>query len=218
MSKGKTKISLFDLDQTLLATNSSYQFGAHLYKAKFFSLPSMLYYVGCYVLHKINVLDIGQIHQKIFNTLFFDKPADEFIKQANEFLDHNLNSMLYLPAMERLEQAKRENHHTVILSSSPEFLVEEIAKRWGVDEWKGTRFQLDKQRRFSAIADLMDGERKSSYLRTLSAQLSIPLSACIAYSDSILDLPLLKMAGKAVGVRPDSKLKSICKKHQWEII
>lgn len=212
------KISLFDLDKTLIKTNSSFRFGVYLYRSKTFSFPVMLYYLFCYSLHKFGFLDMRGIHCKIFKNLFKGKSQDYFTGLAKKFLDEKLNSMLYPPAMERLQQAINQNHYTVILSSSPEFLVENIAKHLNVNEWRATRFQLNEKNEFCAVSSVMDGEEKALYLQALSKRLMIPLSDCTAYSDSILDLPLLRKAGKAVGVNPDSKLRTICKENQWEII
>lgn len=216
--KKSRKVSLFDLDQTLLKENGSYQFGAYLYKHNVFPLSSMLYYVGCYSLHRVGKLSMQGLHEKIFSSLFRNKPSSLFKELAAAFIKEKFDEMLYLPAVQRLNNAKREGHYTGILSSSPDFLVQLMAERFEVDEWAATSFITNKNDDFVSISEIMHGDLKSRYLHTLSERLEIPLSDFIAYSDSHLDIPFLEAAGTAVGVNPDNKLRAICKKNQWEII
>jgi len=212
------KVSLFDLDQTLLKDNGSFQFGIYLYKHKAFSFASMLYYVICYALHKLNCMPMQRLHEKIFGSLFKGKSSSTFNQLAKEFLDQQFDSMCYPPAIQKLQEAKKSGHFTVILSSSPDFLVKLIANRLNVDAWAATSFLVDNNDNFWKISNVMHGECKSRYMHSLSKKLAISIGNFIAYSDSYLDLPFLKAAGRAVGVNPDKKLKSICKKNQWEII
>src|SRR5436309_2271668 len=53
--------------------------------------------------------------------------------------------------------------------------------------------------------------------RDLAAREGLDLSRCAAYSDSINDMPLLSLVGRAVAVNPDSALRVEAKLHGWEI-
>lgn len=216
--KKNRKVSLFDLDQTLLKENGSCEFGTYLFKHHVFPLSSMLYYVGCYAFHKVGKLSMQSLHKKIFSSLFRGKPADPFKQLAASFIKEKFDDMLYLPAVQRLNNAKREGHYTGILSSSPDFLVQLMATHFEVDEWAATFYITDKNDNFVKVSEIMCGDAKSRYLYSLSEKLEIPTSDFTAYSDSYLDLPFLEAAGTAVGVNPDNKLRAICKKNQWEII
>jgi HAD superfamily hydrolase (TIGR01490 family) len=207
-----TEASLFDLDQTLLTENSSYAFGTYLYKKKAISLPSMLYCVGCYGLHKVGQLSLHDVHKKIFKSLFLNRSQDYFTE-----LD-TIDKMICSPAIQRLQDAQRQGHFTAILSSSPSFLVKLLAEHFGVCECLATEYKLDKEGRFISIEKVLDGEGKAQFLQNLSKRKTIPLEKIAAYTDSFLDLPLLMQVGKAVGVNPDNKLHAICVKKGWEII
>lgn len=212
------KVSLFDLDHTLFKENGSYQFGIYLYRQKIFSFPSVLYYAGCYALHKIGCLSMHNLHERIFNSLFLNKSARQFMQLAEAFLKEKFNSMLYSPAVQKLEEAKRAGHFTAIFSSSPDFLVSLIARRFNVHEWVATSFLQDENNNFSELCEVMEGNVKTHYLHVLSQKLDILPGDFTAYSDSYCDLPFLEAAGTAVGVNPDKKLREICKKNQWQII
>lgn len=178
----------------------------------------MLYLVGCYGLHKIRVISMEQMQQKIFDKLFLGISQSKMLDLANDFVNQQFDSMLYNPAVQCLKKARKEGHYTIILSSSPQFLVELFAKRFSVDAWEGTRYELDDAQRFSSISHLMQGKDKADHLNKLFDLLGLTKQQSTAYTDSILDLPMLEMAGIAVGVNPDNKLRTICTIRQWQIL
>ncbi len=211
-------VSLFDLDQTLLKENSSYLFGAYLYKNKVFPLSSMLYYVSCYTLHKIGKLSLQDLHGRIFKSLFYGKTASDFFKFASIFVNEKFDTLLYGPAIQRLYEAKRNGHFTAVLSSSPDFLVKIFAEKLNVDHWLATEYGIDHAGHFCKLSEVVQGDVKLNYVVDLSRRLNIPLSEFASYSDSYLDLPFLEGVGNPVGVNPDNKLRAICEQKAWEII
>lgn len=210
--------SFFDLDHTLLKDNCSYRFGAYLYKHNKFPLSTMLYFVGCYGLHKVGKLSLRRLHECIFAKLFKNSSLTEFQEYSQQFLKENFSSMIYPPAVEKLNEAKREGQLTVILSSSPDFLVELFAKNFGVDQWIATKYNMDSQQNLTMISDILDGEEKAKMLHDISTKMGIPIDETTAYSDSFLDLPFLKEAGRAIAVNPDNKLRAVCNQYKWNII
>ncbi len=64
----------------------------------------------------------------------------------------------------------------------------------------------------------MQGQDKACCLKEIAEKLSIDKSNITAYSDSILDLPLLLSAGTAIAVKPDRKLRRFSEIHQWTIL
>ncbi len=214
----KHAISAFDLDHTLFSENSSYRFGRYLYAKKLVPLSSLAFIVGCNIRHKIGLLPIVKLHQSAFGKLFQGLPSSLVKQWALDFVDENFESLLYMPAVEKLKLAQDAGHMTGILSSTPDFLVEPIAKRLNVSFWDATSYAVDKDSRFCHIAKLMLGSDKATILEKLGNQYSIPKHAIYAYSDSDLDLPFLFAAGTACGVNPNRKLRSICRKNDWLII
>lgn len=211
-------LSIFDLDRTLFKVNSSYRFGSYLYQQKFFGLKEMITLVGYYALHKMGFFTIAALHQRNFEVLFSGRALADFQRHATAFLDRYWDECVYSPAIKKLDAAKQHGHYTVILSGSPDFLVAPIAQRLGVDEWQATRYAVDVYGKLSGISYVLEGDGKSDYVSILSERLGIARASSTAYSDSILDEPLLLAAGNAVGVNPDRKLRALCRRRQWEII
>lgn len=212
------RLVIFDLDHTLITANSSFRFGVHLYRQKIFSLGTLLLCLSDYLRHKWWGMPIQILHANSFARLFKGQALETMKKHVDQFLTEQLDSMLYLPAVQRLRGAQLQGDRIVLLSSSPDFLVEEIAHRLQIPEWKATVYQVDPQGKFSALSHIMEGEDKALYVKALAEQMQLPFSAITVYSDSYLDLPVLKIAGQAIGVVPDSQLKRICLENGWEIL
>lgn len=213
-----TQLTIFDLDHTLLNVNSSYCFGAYLYHHKNLSFFQLIYCLFCYARHQWLGLSVFDLHQKVFKKLFKGYTIQEIERKVSAFLDQKFDQMLYQPVIERLKQAQGQGHYTVILSSSPDFLVGPIASRLGVNEWRASMYKKGNDGKFHEIIEVMEGQNKADYATLLIKRLNIDFARLSVYSDSYLDLPMLEIAGKAIGVLPDRYLRKVCTKNKWEII
>lgn len=211
-------LSLFDLDRTLLNVNSSFQFGIYLYKKKKLSSLGAFHHSICYAGYVLRLLTITQVQHRIFQRLFLGASLPEFNSLALDFVERCFHQILYDPAVEQLCRAQQEGHMTIILSSSPDFLVEAFAKKFGVDAWSGSQYLLNDQQQFTTTGPGMLGQDKRSYLEEVAERFHIPKSSITAYSDSIDDLPFLQAAGHAVAVNPDPQLRRMAKKLGWCVI
>lgn len=211
-------LSVFDLDHTLININSSFHFGLYLYRQKFFSFSKLVACLSDYARHKWLGLSVQTLHARAFARLFKGHALSDIRHHVDQFLTEHLTSFLYEPVVQRLKAAQTQGNYTLILSSSPDFLVGAIAHRLGVSQWKATVYQADTKGKLMSIAHVLEGQDKADYLKNLAHQMRVPLSATTVYSDSYLDLPVLKIAGQAIGVDPDSHLKRVCLQNGWEIL
>lgn len=167
-------------------------------------------------------MSIQHLHQKMFSTLFKGRVIKEIDRHVQAFLDQELETMLYEPTIQRLKEAEQAGHYTLILSSSPDFLVRPIAARLGVDAWKASLYTCDHEGKLNGISEVVEGEVKADYVHSFIKYLNLAGSTLAVYSDSYLDLPVLQMAGegggRAIGVSPDRYLRQICLRKGWEIL
>lgn len=212
------RLTIFDLDHTLLNANCSFRFGFFLYRQKFFSFWTLLKCLMNYANHKWLGMSIYDLHFKTFASLFKRRNLAEICSYVDQFLNESLNKMLNDPVVQRLKSAQKQGDEVLILSSSPDFLVREIAHRLEVSHWNATIYQSDETGKLVAIQQVMEGQDKANYLKQLMNQMHFKRSEITAYSDSYLDLPILKMAGTVIGVGPDNHLKRICLQNGWEIL
>lgn len=211
-------MSVFDLDRTLISSNSSMDFCLHLVKRKVLA-PSTLFYCALYHFRHIYMhLSLVELHQSVFKRFLKGYALDRLEAEVDFFLDSYLQDVLYSPAVCKLQLAQHLGHYTVILSSSPQFLVKKIASRLGVSAAQATEYGVDKEGKLCHIASIMEGSEKAAWVLKMAEQLQIPPAHITAYSDSIWDLPLLLAAGTAVAVCPDKKLKTHALRHTWDVL
>lgn len=212
-----SQIVFFDLDHTLLKRNSSFSFGLYLYKKKHISIFTLFRLFYYYALHKAGLIDIAGLHDKAFNCLFSGKSVSYFKSIADDFLHENFASLQNISTLIRYNDAKRKGHHVVILSSSPDFLVEAFARKFRPNSWQATEYHSHDDS-WTKLGKVLEGRAKASHVFELSQKLLIPIGNTVGYSDSHLDLPFLESVGKPVAVNPTRPLLQIAKKRNWEIL
>lgn len=205
-------IAAFDLDGTLLKKNGSFAFCDFLCEKGFVSRADMLYYAYTYTRHCYFGLSFWDLHSRVFKRSFKGTPVDVLLPYVHKFLDERLEGLLYHPALFRLKSLRQRGFECMILSNSPRFIVEPIAKRLGVDRVYATEYQVDSTGKFSELTLLVDGEYKKEII------LSMDSDKTIAFSDSHHDLPFLKAAHTAVAVNPRRTLRKQAAMHGWEIL
>ncbi len=212
------RISAFDLDHTLIEANSSLLFYYFLVKQGLFNPITILRTIIYSLDHRFFNLSLKDLHKKAFSR-FLKGTSFKFVEaQVKKFLEEDFHRFIYYPAFFRLRRAQHEGHHTVMLSNSPSFIVGPIAKYLGMSSWGGSEYKVNSEGIFESVKSILEGEGKAMRLKLLAKQLNTKMEDVIAYSDSPLDLPFLKVAGKAVVVNPTRKMRKISLKQSWETI
>jgi HAD superfamily phosphoserine phosphatase-like hydrolase len=212
------QIVAFDLDRTLFRGNSSFQFASYLYERNLLSLRKFLFIYLLTIGHLVGFLSIQKVHQLAFDHIFKGLPEPLVKEWVGQFLESHFDQLVYTPAVNKLKEAQAAEHLTIILSSSPEFLVEPIAMRFKCKLWYSTKYGVDKDLRFCNILQLMQGEEKARIIKQICLQHGSLKEEVTAFSDSHLDLPFLLAAGNAIGVNPNIKLRFYCHRYGWPII
>lgn len=207
----------FDLDGTLLTCNSSFAFCQYLRKRKVLSVTQLFYCAFRYFVYKRGLISLDVLQKNVFHTLFKGKQVEELRKHVDSFLHelvkHSLNKLVF----NRLQEALKRGDHVALLSNSPLFLVEPLAKKWQIPFALGSEYQVDTEGCLWDIAFIIDGNRKVEYLKQAVSSFPIPITT-VAYSDHRADLPLLEAVDKAIVVNPDQYLRRLALSRDWEII
>lgn len=211
------KLSFFDLDRTLVKVNISFAFGKYLFQKGEISFCKMFYCLMQYARHKYFGLSLYSLQEKIFKAYFCGLSVSKIKHNADCFLEKNFSSFIFMPVWKEMQSAMQDGHHVTILSSSPDFLVEPIAKRLGIN-WQATCYLKDSFGRFSVLKNVLDGTAKASFVEQMAESQFVDRKDISAYSDSYLDLPFLQSAGCPCGVNPDRKLLKECLKNNWKIL
>ncbi|GAA2750478.1 HAD family hydrolase [Amnibacterium kyonggiense] len=124
------------------------------------------------------------------------------------------------PETKALLQAHLDAGHEVhLISATPDFLAEELARSLGATGGIGSGLEIEGgvfTGRFTS--GTMHGAEKARAAESLMAARGLDPADCYAYSDSSNDLPLLSAVGTAVAVNPDRALAKHASEAGWRVL
>ena len=202
----------FDLDHTVLGGNSSAHFVWYLYKRNYLSLATLLKISGYYSLYTVGCISCSELYERTSTLFFLGQPIELFKREVEAFLNGYWRRMLDLVGFDLFTRARLEGDQVVILSSSPQFLVEAFSKRLDADACYGTQYDVDTDGIVCAITTIMDGKCKAAQVQKLARG-----SSSFAYSDSHHDIPFLEAVDTPVAVNPNRKLTAIARRRGWMV-
>jgi putative phosphoserine phosphatase/1-acylglycerol-3-phosphate O-acyltransferase len=133
---------------------------------------------------------------------------------------HNsLARNLYSEAIALIEAHRRAGHRLVIVSAATRYQVDPVARVLGISEVCCTGLEVENGR-FTGrtLAPLCYGEGKAMAARRVCKQHEASLRDSYFYSDSIDDLPLLRIVGNPVAVNPSEKLGVHARAKGWRVL
>ena len=146
------------------------------------------------------------------------KRVADFVGLGEEIFDEEISDQIW-PGTQAIAQAHVDAGHRVwLVTATPVELATIIADRLDLTGALGTVAEsVDGVYTGRLVGQPLHGEEKALAVRALAARENLDLARCHAYSDSINDVPLLSMVGRAVAINPDAALRAEAKKRGWEI-
>lgn len=214
----KIRLAIFDLDHTLVSTNISFAFGKYLFLRGLMPISCMLRSTAAYFAHKVLGTSLETVHNQILKAYLnrFSKKA--LTALAAEFIDHRLDDLLDRTVYSEMHKAARDGALISLCTSSPDFLVGLIAKKLSIPLWCASCYQFDSRGFLCKIDPIVNGPHKASFVQKILDKEKIVQEEVVAYSDSILDLPLFELSGQKVAVNPDRKLKRHSELKNWRVL
>lgn len=217
------RLALFDLDGTLLATDSDHAFGEFMVRLGW--VDGAVYRARndqFYAQYQAERLDI---HAYIdFCTAPWRGRSTAELQAATQ----RFNDEVVQPALpERARALVREHRHAgdrvAIVTATNEFITRPIAAQFGVTELIATELQRDAAGRYSGairgVPAFREGkvERVRQWLETQGCDWD-SFERITFYSDSTNDLPLLERVSHPVATNPAPALERIAAERGWPII
>jgi HAD superfamily hydrolase (TIGR01490 family) len=212
--------AFFDLDRTLMAGSSAYQFGRAAFKAGLINRRRL----AADTLENIRFRLRGStdeatdaIKERIFSMLEGVRVRD-MQRLAPDVLAGVL-PRLY-PRMLAIAYGHQDAGRPVfICTAASQEMAELMATVLTLDGAVGTMFEArDGHYTGRGGGPFNYREGKAEAIRELAERENIDLSASWAYSDSESDLPMLRLVGHPVAVNPDAELARIAREEGWEIL
>lgn len=216
------RLALFDLDNTLLAGDSDFEWAQFLIEQGV--LDQEVYEArnqAFYDQYKAGTLDIHEFLD------FQLKPLARHARsQLNawhrEFMQHKILPIVTVKGRELVNQYLREADLVAIVTATNSFVTRPIAQEFGVEHLIATEpEQVNGEFTGGVSGTPSFREGKIARLDAWLASRGIHWSDVTEsrfYSDSLNDLPLLQRVSHPVAVDPDPTLKAHAEQHGWPVI
>jgi HAD superfamily hydrolase (TIGR01490 family) len=216
------RLALFDLDNTLLAGDSDYEWGQFLVdrgvvERAAYEAQNRAYY-GQYV---AGTLDIHEYLGFALRPLA-DRAPDELSRWHGEFMRARIVPMILPAARALVRRHLQAGELCAVITSTNSFVTAPIAREFGVEHLIATEPERRNGRFTGRVAGtpcFRSGKltRLDEWLAGLGRRLAeFETSTC--YSDSHNDLPLLERVTRPVVVDPDETLAREAERRGWEKI
>lgn len=164
-----------------------------------------------------------QVDRGSFNELLFRGYAgmseDRLLELADEAFDTVVRPALYKDGLSLVKRAKSAGHRIVLVSGSPDFLLERLARMVEADDVIGNRLEIrDGKATGRILRPLVAGPEKARLMKQHAKKHDLDLEECAAYSDSLSDLPMLSVVGRPCAVNPDFRLRALAKTYRWPVL
>ena len=220
MSAGN--LTLFDLDNTLLAGDSDYEWGQFLIDRGVLDRDAYeVRNTAFFEQYKAGTLDIHAYLQFALEPLARHAPED-LARWHADFMDTRIRPMIGRQAQALVRRHLDAGDLCAVVTAPPSVVTAPIAREFGIPHLIATEPERAGDRFTGRVAGTpCFKEGKITRVQDWLAGLGRPLEAfslSTFYSDSQNDLPLLSLVKQPVAVDPDEKLAAEAARRGWPVI
>jgi HAD superfamily hydrolase (TIGR01490 family) len=211
--------AFFDLDKTIVARSSPLAFGRSFFREGLITRSSLLKSLYAQLMFHLMGADEHKMERMREEAakLTAGWEQDRVRQVVAEVLDEVITPLIYAEALELMHDHRAAGRMIVIVSSSPEEIVEPLAKMLRVDNWIATKPRVEDGKYTGDLDFYAYGPHKADAIKKLATEIDIELEGSYAYTDSVTDLPMLEAVGNPVVVNPDKNLRRLATDKEWAI-
>ena len=202
------KLALFDLDHTLLNTDSDHSWGEFL----------------------VNEGLVDPVHHRAMNDKFYEdykagqldpiaynEFVFEFLTELHQlFMKKVIRAQMRPEGFKAIQKHKDAGHQLVGITATSDFITAPIFREFGITEIIATNAEM-KDGKYTGKVTNIPCYQKGKLARLDQWLEGRNVTESWAYSDSINDRFLLEYADHAFAVNPDDRLEALAKQQGWEI-
>ena len=211
--------AFFDLDKTIIAKSTSLALSRSFLREGLIARSTLLKSVYAQLVFVLMGADESKMERIRVEAakLTAGWEAEKVRSVVTEVLEEVMSPLMYAEALELIHDHRAAGRLVCIVSSSPEEIVEPLAKMLHVDRWIATQPRIRDGKYTGDLDFYAYGPFKAEAIERLAAELEIDLESSFAYSDSATDMPMLLAVGHPVVVNPDRELRRIAAERGWRI-
>ena len=210
-------LTIFDLDNTLLAGDSDRAWGQYIVEKNVVSDDFLIESERFYNNYYDGNLDIESFLAFCLKPLMQNK-LSKLLELRKDFIENKIKPMMLNKAIEMVNKKKSEGR-VIIATATNSFVTRPIADLFKIDDLIATEFVIEN----NEFTGEVDGvpcfrEGKVTKVEDWVKSNGYDLSEATFYSDSFNDLPLLEKVKTAIVVDGDNELIKQAKTNEWECI
>jgi HAD superfamily hydrolase (TIGR01490 family) len=216
-----TAAAFFDVDNTVMVGASIYHFARGLAARRFFTTRDLAAFAWQQVKFRVGGKETreGMVEAREAALAFVaGKPVAQIVALGEEIYDELMAQRIWAGTRALAQMHLDAGQRVWLVTATPVELADIIARRLGLTGALGTVAEIrDGVYTGHLVGEPLHGEAKAEAVRALAEREGLDLARCAAYSDSVNDLPMLSLVGRAVAVNPDSALRMEARSRGWEI-
>ena len=209
-------LAIFDLDNTLISDDSDYLWGQFLVDQGIvdkdqYEEANAKFYDD----YKQGKLDIVEFLNFSLAPLAQNDP-EQLYKWRTQFIEEIIKPIQLKPAIRLVNKHRFRGDTVMVITATNRFVTEPIVKLFGIDILLATTPEFVDGRytgKFEGTPCFQEG--KVHLLNKWLEDSEETMENSWFYSDSINDLPLLKLVDNPVAVDPDDKLREHAEEKNW---
>lgn len=191
------KAIIYDFDKTIYSKETSMAFMFFFLKRHRSLIPKFILNLTIIL---FNIKDLKKV-KNIFFSIFKGMDIENDI---NLFWEKEMKN-IYPYFFEEIKENRKDADLLILISASPDFLLEPIYKKLGFDILISTKYS-----NFTLIGKNCKKDEKLKRLNALGT-----FDVLCFYSDSLSDLPLFNIAKKKISINKGNKVLGLPKKNGW---
>lgn len=210
------KLALFDLDHTLLNTDSDHSWGEFLVNeglvdpVRHRQINDKFY----------NDYKAGQLDPIAYNEFVFEfltQRDNSYLVELHElFMKKVIRAQMRPEGFKAIQRHKAAGHELVGITATSDFITAPIFREFGITEIIATNAQVVGGKYTGKVINV-PCYQKGKLTRLDQWLADREVTESWAYSDSINDRFLLEYADHAIAVNPDDRLEVLAKEQGWDI-
>lgn len=221
-SRSKSKLVLFDLDNTLLNGDSDHEWGEFLIRKGLVDeekhrMQNDVFYEQ----YRNSILDIKEYVRFTLKPVL-NLDHTQLSSMHNEFMSSSIKPLILSQARSLVNHHLKADDFCIIITATNEYIAAPIAEEFKVNHFLGTSLEtFSRKKEFFYTGEILGTPcyqhgKVEKIKQWLKSRTNFTLSDSIFYSDSINDLPLLEQVSTPIVVDGDQKLIKIAVERGWE--
>ncbi len=212
-----TRFAVFDLDHTITRASTGRRLIQHGRAAGIFSNRDLMLLPYYYVRYRAGKLRIDQVAERIMH--LEGRTFIELTAVASVCFQKHVLGDIMPGAVELIERHRNDGYEIVLATSSLNLIVRPVAEELSINHVVCTELEFaDGVATGNFVHPPCYGHEKLRRVSELVEGLGGSLQNVVFYSDSRLDLPLLRAVGTPIVVNPDRGLRREARASRWPIL